>query len=96
LQEVIESLPDRSLLRVDEVAKFFSKTKRTIYAWYEAEKLKGCSINGVIRIYRKSVVELVLDGNGKKKSDESEKPDDAKIIPRRKKTAKRQNWIKNY
>lgn len=49
-------LPDKTLLRVEEVADFFSVTNRTIYLWIEhghleAERTPGRSI----RILRESV-----------------------------------------
>lgn len=63
---IFKLLPDKPLLRVDEVAAFFNVTRMTIYRWYESEKLKGTTISGTVRIYRQSVVDIVNDGNGKK------------------------------
>ncbi len=52
----MNDLPDKTLLRVEEVADFFSVTCRTIYLWIEhghleAERTPGKSI----RILRESV-----------------------------------------
>ncbi len=55
-------LPQKPLLRVDEVAAYFDVTNRTIYLWIdhgllEAEKYKGC-----IRIPRESIRTFRLTG----------------------------------
>jgi excisionase family DNA binding protein len=53
------NLPQKSLLRVDEVAKFFSVSKGVIYRWVDAGKLLACNPGGgSLRIFRESVVEL--------------------------------------
>lgn len=57
--EALKHLPEKPLLRVDEVALFFDVTKQTIYTWYATETLKGCNINGTLRIYRESVIVLL-------------------------------------
>jgi excisionase family DNA binding protein len=54
-------LPDKTLLRVDEVAAFFRVTERTIYLWCEhghlaAERTPGKSI----RITRESALKCRL------------------------------------
>ena len=58
-------LPNRPLLRPDEVAVFFNVTARTIHNWYAEGRLGGCSPNGSIRIYRLSVIALVKNTDGK-------------------------------
>jgi len=55
----IKGLPDRDLLRPDEVAIYFSVSERTIQRWCIDEKLEYCKPNGMLRIFRKSVLELV-------------------------------------
>ena len=50
-------LPDKELLRVEEVADFFSVTKKTIYLWIDHHHLKAEKIAGsVVRITRDSVL----------------------------------------
>lgn len=66
IQDVINSLPKRQLLTIDEVAEFFSVQKRTIYNWYDEETLTGTKIKGSLRIYKQSVITLIQNGNGKK------------------------------
>ena len=66
---IFEDLPDRTLLRVGEVAKFMGVSIRTVYAWYP-DLLSGTNVKGVTRIYRQSVIDLVIKNNGKKRSDE--------------------------
>jgi hypothetical protein len=72
------ALPNKPLLRIDEVAAFFSISKRTVYRWYP-NFLDGTQINGVTFIYRQSVIELVLKNNGKKKNEEMPEEIDRKI-----------------
>lgn len=62
--DVFDCLPDKPLLRLDEVAVFFSVTQRTVYNWYAAGRLSGCNPSGAVRIYRASVVELVEKSDG--------------------------------
>jgi excisionase family DNA binding protein len=50
-------LPNKELLRVEEVAEYFSVTKKTIYLWIEHGHLDADKIAGsVIRITRTSVM----------------------------------------
>ena len=79
LQEIIDSIPARHLLRVDEVAEFFQITKRTVYNWYENDKLKGMNLNGVLRIYRHSVIAVIISHTGKKAGIETEAEVEQKI-----------------
>jgi excisionase family DNA binding protein len=52
-------LPDKRLLRADEVAECLCISKRTVYTWCENGKLAFIRINGVIRIPRGSVIEII-------------------------------------
>jgi len=74
-------LPQKELLRVDEVANFFSVTDRCIRLWIEHGHLKAETIVGTTRITRESVLRCrfapVLA-----KSDQSES-EDVKIEKRR-------------
>ncbi len=50
-------LPNKELLRVEEVADYFSVTKKTIYLWIDHDHLKAEKIAGsVVRITRESVL----------------------------------------
>ena len=49
-------LPKKELLRVDEVANFFSVTDRCIRLWIEHGHLKAERIVGAIRVTRESVL----------------------------------------
>lgn len=84
IQQAISALPDKPLLRVEEVVKFLQVTRWTIYRWYEGGKLKGCNVAGTLRIYRSGVVELLKNGDGKSKEEETHEEVEAKI----KKTSK--------
>lgn len=56
----MNDLPDKTLLRVEEVADYFSVTNRTIYLWLENNKLKEVRTPGKsIRITRQSVEDWV-------------------------------------
>lgn len=63
---LLNSLPPRELLRVDEVAHFFQVTRRTVYNWYNSDRLQGVHLRGVLRIYRDSVIKLIMACDGKK------------------------------
>ena len=53
-------LPEKTLLRPDEVAVFLSVSVKTVYWWVENGTLKGTKMAGrSLRIYRESVVCLV-------------------------------------
>lgn len=50
-------LPEKSLLRVDEVARFFRVTPRTVYLWIERGKVQSRETpGGGVRIARESLV----------------------------------------
>jgi excisionase family DNA binding protein len=56
----IDSLPQKALLTVKEVAKVFGVTNITVYTWIEAGKLLACNPSGgCLRIFRESVIELI-------------------------------------
>lgn len=49
-------LPKKELLRVDEVAEYFSVTERTIRLWLEHGHLAAEKIVGTVRVTRDSVL----------------------------------------
>ena len=52
----MNGLPQKELLRVDEVADYFSVTPRTVYLWLENGKLEETRTPGnMIRVTKKSV-----------------------------------------
>lgn len=56
-QDRMSGLPNKALLRVDEVAAYFRVSRRTVYSWIDkgdlvAERLRS---NGSFRIRRESV-----------------------------------------
>ncbi|MBI3582385.1 MAG: helix-turn-helix domain-containing protein [Nitrospinae bacterium] len=53
------NLPEKELLRPEEVADYFSISKKTVFRWCVEERIKYCKPNGVIRIFRNSVLKLV-------------------------------------
>lgn len=62
----MNDLPDKTLLRVDEVAEFFSVGSRCVYLWVEHGKLEEVRTPGnSIRITRKSVEEWVRTYKGR-------------------------------
>lgn len=57
----MKKLPDKALLRVDEVADWFSVTDRTVYLWIENGHLEASRTPGSsIRITHESVVKCRL------------------------------------
>jgi excisionase family DNA binding protein len=53
------TLPEKELLRPDEVAAYFSVTRRTVYNWIKEGKLESRKASSLVRIYRDSVLELL-------------------------------------
>ena len=49
-------LPDKALLRPDEVAAYLDVTRKTIYQWISLGKLEAVKLSRIIRIPRESVV----------------------------------------
>jgi len=50
-------LPNRALLRVEEVAEYFRISEKTVYLWCEHGKLDGRKLaRNVLRITRESVL----------------------------------------
>jgi excisionase family DNA binding protein len=62
LKELLDSIPAKPLFRVDEVAELFRVSKRTIYNWIKDDTLKGTTEKGTLRIYRSSLVEIIMKG----------------------------------
>lgn len=82
--EIFVNLPNRTLLRVDEVSVFFAVSKMTIYRWYKADDLQGILLKGGLWIYRQSVEDLVRQNHGRKmeiEDDESPKKPKKTISP---------------
>jgi len=50
-------LPNRKLLRVDEVAQFFDVNEKTVRLWLDNGLLKYGKMRGTVRVLRESVVE---------------------------------------
>ena len=42
-------LPNKALLRPDEVAKYYSVAKSTVYVWIETGKLEAVKVGGKLR-----------------------------------------------
>ncbi len=54
-----QDLPDKTLLRPDEVAMFLSVSSKTIYRWYRSGLIRGTKVKRSLRIYRDSILKLV-------------------------------------
>ncbi len=53
-------LPQKTLLRVDEVARFFEVSPKTVYNWCDMGLVKACNPNGgTLRIFRESLLEMM-------------------------------------
>lgn len=54
------TLPEKELLRPDEVAEYFRVSTRTVYGWIstgkEGEALQAVKIGGTVRIPRQAVI----------------------------------------
>jgi len=52
----LTSLPEKAYYRPDEIAQFYSVSKRTVYLWIEEGRLSAVKIAGTtIRISRESL-----------------------------------------
>ena len=52
----MNKLPEKELLRVDEVAEYFSVTEKTIRLWIDHGHLIAEKIVGIVRIPRESII----------------------------------------
>lgn len=57
------NLPEKELLRPDEVAKYFSVSLRTVYDWIDSGRIDAVRIAGakLLRIRRETVIEAQKD-----------------------------------
>jgi len=51
----MSTLPDKDLLRVDEVARYFGISRSTVYLWIDHGILIAEKYRGVIRVPREAV-----------------------------------------
>jgi hypothetical protein len=63
--DVLQDLPDRPLLRIGEVAHFFSVSPKEMYGWYNLGMLEGKKHKGVIKISRASVIDFIRKNKGR-------------------------------
>lgn len=54
-------LPQKPLLRPDEVAQFLSVSVKTVYRWHHSGILAGTKINRSLRIPRECVLALIRE-----------------------------------
>jgi excisionase family DNA binding protein len=59
--ERASDLPQKPLLRPDEVAQFLSVSLNTIYRWHRSGILVGTKINRSLKIPRDSVLALIQE-----------------------------------
>jgi len=65
-KNTFQGLPYRPLLRIGEVAHFFSVSPKEVYEWYESGMLEGRKHKGVIKISRASVINLIKKNEGRR------------------------------
>ena len=51
----MNGLPNKALLRVDEVASYFDVTRQTIYLWIDHGLLEAEKYKGIIRVSSESI-----------------------------------------
>ncbi len=55
-------LPEKPLLRADEVAKIFSVSIRTVYSWHQEGRIDAVKLpGGGIRIPRTCVIRIISE-----------------------------------
>lgn len=58
-------LPERMLLRPEEVAEYFAVSGSTVYRWIDEGDLEATLIRGTtLRVFRESVIALTAEGRG--------------------------------
>ncbi|KPK44715.1 MAG: hypothetical protein AMK74_04695 [Nitrospira bacterium SM23_35] len=62
---ILQGLPDRPLLRIGEVAHFFSVSPKEVYGWFNSGLLEGKKHKGVIKISRTSVIDFIKKNEGR-------------------------------
>lgn len=50
-------LPNKALLRPDEVAEYFDVKPRTVYGWISEGKIEAVKVGGTVRIKRQAVLD---------------------------------------
>lgn len=54
------TLPEKELLRVDEVAQYFSISRSTVYLWIDHGILIAEKYRGILRVPKESVIKCRL------------------------------------
>ena len=57
----MEKLPNKELLRPDEVAEYFQVTRKTIYHWVNINILPAVKIRTRLRFRREDVKSMVVE-----------------------------------
>lgn len=60
-----DDLPEKSLLRPEEIAGFLSVSLLTVYRWYEMRLIQGTRLNRSVRICTESVIRQVKERQNK-------------------------------
>lgn len=56
------NLPEKAYYRPDEIAEYFSVSKRTVYVWIDTGKLPAIKIAGTtVRVSRESLLLLTTE-----------------------------------
>jgi len=54
----LKKLTNKDLFRPDEVASYFSVTKKTVYLWVEVGILEAVKVGGVLRIPKSAIIAI--------------------------------------
>lgn len=57
---MIGTLPNKKLLRPDEVADYLSLSPKTIYGWIATGRIEAQKIFGTVRIKREDIEKLII------------------------------------
>jgi excisionase family DNA binding protein len=58
----MKNLPDKQLLRPNEVADYFSVTERTVRAWIKKKQVVSIKKGGTIRVLKESIISKTKGG----------------------------------
>jgi len=58
----MSELPNKALLRVEEVATYFDVSRSTVYLWIDHGLLAAEKYNGIIRVPKESIENFRLIG----------------------------------
>jgi len=54
-------LPEKAFFRIDEVARYYSVSPRSVREWIRLGKMKAIKVSGVVRVARDEIIGVASD-----------------------------------